>query len=105
MGEKPIWGIPCVAIGNLELGEVNIQDGLDYQAPSDIKGSIDVDWCKFDNTIELAFDIQLTKKDTIRLRKMLKTNNRFPRKFKKAIKKYLSKQLNKPTNKIKFSFK
>lgn len=104
MGEKPIWGIPRVAFGNIELGEVNIKDGLDFQAPSDIKGSIDVDWCKFDN-IELTFDVQLTKKDTIRLRKMLRTNNRFPRKLKKAIKKYLSKHFGKPINKIKFSFK
>lgn len=104
MGEKPIWGIPRVAFGNIELGEVNIKDGLDFQAPSDIKGSIDVDWCKFDN-IELTFDVQLTKKDTIRLRKMLRTNNRFPRKLKKAIKKYLSKRFDKPINKIKFSFK
>jgi len=104
MGEKPIWGIPRVFFGNIELGEVNIKDGLDFQEPSDIKGSIDVDWCNFDN-IELAFDVQLTKKDTIRLRKMLRTNNRFPRKLEKAIKKYLSKCIDKPTNKIKFSFK
>lgn len=105
MGEKPVWGVQIIAIGDLELGEVNIQDGLDFQETSDVKGSIDVDWRKFDNNIELTFDVQLTKKDTIRLRKMFKTNNRFPRKFKKTIKKYLSKRLDKPTKKIRFSFK
>ena len=105
MGEKPIWGIPKITIGdNLEFDKVNIANGMDFQAPTDIKGSVDVSWCKLSN-LSLTFDIQLTQRDVLRLKKMINKHNRLPRKLKKAVKKYVGKHYGLTTKKIRFSFK
>lgn len=105
MGENPTlcWGVPTLAIDGLKLEKTTLIDGDTMLAPSEIKGSINVDWCKFGAT-SFSFDVQLTKKDAIRLLRMCK-RARLPRKLKKAIKVYMSKQLGKPVKKIRFSFK
>lgn len=106
MGEKStFWGIPSVALGNIDLEQVvDIAQPSDWEIPSDIKGSIKADCCKY-GEISLSFDVQLTKKDIVKLKQVFRKNNRLPRKLKKAIKKCLSKSLAKSTKDIKFSFR